>query len=371
MRVCLTGGGTGGHIYPALAIARGLQESVPGVRLLYVGTRRGLEADLVPREGLDFATITVQGMPRRLSPSLLGWALGAGRGLGEAYRIVRRFRPDVVVGTGGYVCGPVVLAAALQRRPIVLHEQNALPGVTNRALARFARTVCLTFPEAARYFPRRSHIVVTGLPVRPAVLAARREDGLKALGLAPDRLTVLVVGGSQGARALNRALRLTWRRVAAREDVQLVHVSGPAGYAETRQAALAEGIDPSGGGNITVMPYLYQMGEALAAADVVVGRAGAAFLAEVTVRGLPAILVPYPHATGNHQEHNARALERAGAAVVIPERELTGERLWEALAGVLDDAGRRRQMAECSLALGKPEALDRILAEVRRCTRPT
>lgn len=361
MRFIVTGGGTGGHIYPAMAIAQGLQERFFQAKILYVGTSKGLEADIVPKAGLDFAKIKVEGLARPFSYRTAVSLLRAVQGGGEALRIVKKFQPHVVIGTGGYVCGPVVVAAALLGVPTLIHEQNAFPGVTNRILARFARRVCITFEDAAQHFPRKAKVALTGLPVRPEILSAERLSGLKALGLSPGRLTVVITGGSRGARSINRVMTEILPNFFQQEDVQFCHVTGQAGYRETTDALKKSGISMEDRGNIKIVPYLYEMHHALAAADIIIGRAGASFLSEVMVRGIPAILIPYPFAAANHQEYNARALERRGAAKVILEKDLTGKNLEETLQAFINNNSMRKQVAESVKGLGKVDALKDII----------
>lgn len=363
MRVLVTGGGTGGHIYPALAIARGIREKYPGAEVLYVGTATGMEADIVPKEGFAFATVTVEGLPRRITPRAIITLGKLIKGIGQAFAVVKRFSPDVVIGTGGYVCGPVVLAAALKKIPTLIHEQNAYPGITNKLLSRFVSRVMVTFPESIRYFPHNTRITVTGLPIRPDILTSGREAGIEGFGLAGDKLTLLIFGGSRGARSINRAVVETAKDLTASKELQILHVTGTLGYEETLTGLKAAGILLDKSGNITVKPYLYNMEDALAAADLVVCRAGAATLAEITALGLPAILIPYPYAAENHQEYNARALADRGAALLIKDSELTGQSLLQSVAKLLDDRPALDKMAAASKGLGRPQAL----AEIMQC----
>ena len=365
MRVVVTGGGTGGHIYPALAVARGIKEQDPKADILFVGTARGMEADIVPREGFLFRTVTVEGLTRKVSPRVLLTLLKTSKGCFEAYKILREFKPTVVVGTGGYVCGPVVLSAALLKIPTLIHEQNAYPGITNKLLARLVSKVAVTFPESKKFFSPKANLVVTGLPVRPEIQAANREKAVSALGLDRDKFTVLVVGGSRGARSINKAMVEVIGRAARSENMQVVHMTGRQGFAETMAEIRAAGVDPAAAMNITVRPYLYNMDEALAAADLVVCRAGATTIAEVTVRGLPAVLIPYPYASDNHQEYNARSLADNGAAVMILDRDLTGHGLWETIRSLSQHRPGLSAMAACSKKLGKPEALEDLVQIVR------
>ncbi|MHB1127113.1 MAG: undecaprenyldiphospho-muramoylpentapeptide beta-N-acetylglucosaminyltransferase [Bacillota bacterium] len=357
----ITGGGTGGHIYPALAIARGLKEQIPDLDILYVGTRQGLETDLVPKEGLPFRAINAAGLERRITlHNVKALALSA-LGVGQAWAILRKYNPQVVVGTGGFVSGPVMLVASLMKIPTVLHEQNALPGLTNRALSRRVSRVCYTFAESKKYFLRSTLATHTGLPVRPEIIRTDREEGRRNYCLSTGEQLVLVVGGSRGAQSINKAMQAVWKAYHGNRAVHILHVAGAAGYEAAVGAARNTGLKLDNNGNITIIPYLYNMEYALAAADVVIGRAGAAFLAEIMVKGIPAILIPYPYAAENHQEYNARALENKGAAVVICDRELNGENLLSTLQDLLGDQNRLRQMHEKSKAMGQSKALDDIL----------
>jgi len=363
LRVLLAGGGTGGHIYPALAIARAIQERGLG-EVLYVGTREGLEARLVPPAGIPFASITAKKLSRGEKGQLVVAAAALAVGLGQAWRLLGRFRPQVVVGTGGYVCAPVVLAASLRGLPPLLHEQNAFPGLANRLLASYASAVCTTFSEAAARLPQGTRVYHTGLPVREEVLTATREEAAARLGLDPQKKIILAVGGSLGARRINEAMLAVHRRYRGEEGVHLLHVTGEAGYADYRERLRAAGIEPAKNGNITIVPYLHELPQALAVADLVIARAGATFLAELTARGVAAILVPYPYAAENHQEYNARALWQAGACELILDRDLTAPRLLAAVEALLGDEDRRQEMARRAKALGRPDALEKVLAVI-------
>lgn len=370
LRFMVTGGGTGGHIYPALAVAQGLRRRFPECEVLYVGTAEGLEADIVPRTGLPFATVRAAGLKRRLTlQNLRAVALGF-QGVGQALRLVWDFKPVVVVGTGGYVSGPVLLAAQLCRIPTLIHEQNAFPGLTNRLFARWAGCVALTFPEAARYLPRGAKTKVTGLPVREEVLSANREEARARLGVGAEQTVLLSFGGSRGAERLNRAVVGIMRVFGGQPDIRIYHATGTTGYEDFLGLLGAAGIDPFGKGNITIKPYFYQMADHLAAADLVVCRAGAATIAELTCVGRPAILVPYPYAADSHQEFNARVLEEKGAAVVIPDAELTEGRLLREVSRLLAAPAELRLMAERSARIGRPDALERILVCIENLAGP-
>ncbi len=368
MRIIVSGGGTGGHIYPALTIVRAIQKKIPDAEFLYVGTKDGLEADIVPKEGIPFETVNIQGFKRSLTPENLVRGARAFGGVVKAMGIVRRFRPDVAVGTGGYVCGPILLASSLMRIPTLIQEQNVMPGVTNRLLARFVSCIAMGTKEAAEHFPKGKR-VFTGNPIREEVMRARSEDGKEMFGLDPKAKTVLVSGGSRGARSINRAMVGVLAHYAGRDGVQILHVTGKAGYDETMQSLKETGVDLDAAGNLFVEPYLYNMPQALACADVAVFRAGAIGIAELTARGVPSILVPYPFAAANHQEMNARAIATAGAARMILDRELTAERLLSVLAELLSEDAKLRRMAKAAKKLGRPKAADEIASRVIRLAR--
>lgn len=365
MRVMIAAGGTGGHIYPGITLAQTLREQ--GAEVLFVGTRRGLESDVVPRAGFELKLVSSRYIPRRVSVQVL-LALGtAAKGTWEAAGLIRSYSPDVVVGTGGYVSGPVLLMAAALRYPTLIHEQNAFPGITNRMLARVVRRVAVGYEEAVAYFPK-AKTTVTGNPIRPQILACTRAEGVRRLQLNPNRRTLLVTGGSQGARSINRALIAAAPLLHARSDLQVLHAAGKALYPEVRAELAARGVAEVAGrgwieyGNIRVVPYIYAVPEALAAADLVVGRGGALSSAEITARGLPAILVPYPHSAEDHQVKNARVLEAHGAARVLLDSEATGETLGRLILELLDSPQTLAAMARASRRQGKPGAAKALAA---------
>lgn len=369
MRVILTGGGTGGHIYPAIAIGQAIREMWSDTEFLYVGTNRGLEKQIVPQAGFAFRTLEVIGWQRKVSWQALeaGWkAVG---GMFQAARLVREFSPDLVIGTGGYVCLPVVWAAVRQGIPTIIHEQNAMPGLTNKFLSRKATAIMLTFKESALHFPSSAQgkIRVTGLPIRPAILNVSRAEGLKFLGFSPEKPVLLIVGGSRGARSINSAMIGVYGKAQEMGvKLQVIHLTGTLGLAQVQEELVTSGIDLANCGNIIIRPYLHEMEYALACADLCVGRSGAAFLSEMTAKGIPGILIPYPYATENHQEHNARSLADQGAAEVILDHELTAVKLAELVFAILEDSDKRKDMANRSLQAGKPDAIEKIIQVIKK-----
>ncbi len=361
MRLLISGGGTGGHIYPALAIVRALKTLDSDLQVLYVGTRRGLEADLVTREGLAFEAIDAAGVMRKTPWQAARGTWLAARGLSQSLGLVRRFHPDVAVGTGGYVSGPVILAAWLLGVRTAIQEQNAIPGFTNRVLARLVDRVFLPFPEARRHFGRRARTRVTGNPLRPEVLSTRTEDARRRLGIAAASQVLFVFGGSRGAESIHRAMPEALAALLRRPSLLVLYVTGQAYHAEVLARLRERGLVR---GELRVMPYLHEVADALAAADLAVVRAGAMTVSELLARGLPAIVVPSPNVANNHQEANARVLQRAGAAMVIRDARLTGPGLAAAVEELLDDPQRRARMAEAARVLGRPDAGDLIAREI-------
>lgn len=363
MRIIVSGGGTGGHIYPAIAIAKGIEAASPDARVLYVGTGEGMESRIVPERGVAFRPIHARGWQGRKVSSLVKALKTNSQGQKEAGAIIDEFKPDAVVGTGGYVCLPVAQAAKKAGVAVYLHEQNAYPGLANRLISLWAQGLMLTFEEARPLFPKSAQkkAVCTGLPVRPEILAAKRPEAVRELGLQPDIPTLLAVGGSQGARSINFAMIHVAKELYGRAGVQILMATGRRDYERVVKGLEDAAIPVKGEKNIHLYPYLDRMELALAAADLYVGRAGATTLAELTVRGLPAVLIPYPFASADHQTYNAKSLADRGAAVLLEDKGLTGPKLLAATEKLLADGSRLKQMAERSLECGKPRALDEIV----------
>ena len=356
VRTLIAGGGTGGHLTPALAVAEELRAADPGGAVLLVGRRGGVAEPLVARAGVPLETLRIGGLNLARPGSLAGFALRLPRAVAEARRLIRRFGPDVVVGAAGYVSVPVVLAARREHVPVLLLEQNAVPGRATRLLARGAAGVAVSFPVTARRLGGRG-VEVTGNPVRREF-----RDDAPPLGDRPRRL--LVWGGSQGARRINRALcDCAPRLLHDHPELELTHQCGRLDEAEV--VALRASLDPELQRRWEVAPFFTDVAARVGAADLVVMRAGGSSLAEVSALGRPMILVPYPHA-GDHQRHNAAPYVEAGAALLLPDAECDGERLRGTVEAVLGDPGRWREMAARSRALGRPEATAKVVAMSRR-----
>ncbi|MBR3289960.1 MAG: UDP-N-acetylglucosamine--N-acetylmuramyl-(pentapeptide) pyrophosphoryl-undecaprenol N-acetylglucosamine transferase, partial [Clostridia bacterium] len=336
MRVLLTGGGTAGHINPALSIAAAVKRRMPDTEFLFVGAEGRMETELVPKAGYPIRTIVVKGFSRKLTPAGLAHNLSAayhavvsGR---DCNRILREFKPDVAVGTGGYVCGPILRKAAQMGIPVVVHESNALPGITTRMLSKYA-TVCLPSEAAQKRMPAGSTTVITGNPIRPDFLGYDREQARRELSL-DDRPLVLSLGGSLGAAKINESMTDVLRRSHALGTVQHIHATGKAGYDAVCDALTAAGV-PLHADGIQVRAYIDDMPRCMAAADLVVCRCGAMTTTELLACGKPSILIPSPNVAENHQFYNAMALVDRGAAKCIEEKDLTGERLWQTVSDIV------------------------------------
>lgn len=355
MKFLLSGGGTAGHIYPALTVVEDLVAGRDSVA--FVGTPNGLESRLVREAGVPFRTLSASGFDRSRPWTAITSAVGIVRSALKAWRWMGSERPDVVIGFGGYVSAPVGFAAVMRGVPLVLHEQNSVPGLANRVLSRWATAVGVTYEESVRLLARPERVVVTGNPVRSEILKATRARGRHVTGVAEEDLMLLVFGGSRGARHLNDAIVRLSDRLSSLPRLRVVLIAGPAEAATVREA-LAAG--SPGRGIVTVLDYLEDMGSAIAAADLVVARAGATSIAELTALGAPCILVPYPYATDDHQTTNAAAMVAHGAAVLIADSELDEERFGDQLVALLEDDSRRATMSAASKALGRPDAGRRV-----------
>ncbi|HEX2061733.1 MAG TPA: undecaprenyldiphospho-muramoylpentapeptide beta-N-acetylglucosaminyltransferase [Thermoanaerobaculia bacterium] len=361
----IAGGGTGGHIYPAIAIAREYASRDASRRVVFVGTEKGLEKNIVPKAGFPLEFINVGGLKGKGGLDLVRNVFRLPLGFLDAWRVVGRHRPSVVLGVGGYSSGPVLVAARLRGIPTIIHEANAFPGLANRVVARWVTTVAVAFAEA---LPRmhREDGVVTGNPIRAeffrvATAAPGRRSPAETAG-ATQKQRLLIFGGSQGSRILNDNMAGALLFLARLKDtLDIVHQTGPNELAKV-QAAYKQSAFP----NARVVPYLDPMADEIAAADLVVSRSGAMTVGELSAVGRAAILVPFAAATNNHQELNARVVERAGGAVVITEAELTPEKLARTISDIVSDPARAARMGEASRTLATPDATKKIVDLIER-----
>ncbi|GAA2899802.1 undecaprenyldiphospho-muramoylpentapeptide beta-N-acetylglucosaminyltransferase [Enterococcus pseudoavium] len=363
MRILVTGGGTGGHIYPALAFIRYVQKIQPDSEFLYVGTHRGLENKIVPETGISFKTIKIQGFKRKLSFDNVKTVQLFLESIKRSKEILREFKPDVVIGTGGYVSGSVVYAAARMKIPTIIHEQNSVPGITNKFLSRFADRVGICFPDAAQYFPANKTVLV-GNPRAQEVVTSGKSDVLEQYGLVSEVPTVLIFGGSQGALKINQAVIQALPKFSQKE-YQVLYASGDRYYNEISEKFDVKKISH----NLSLQPYINNMTDVMANVDLLIGRAGATSIAEFTALGLPAILIPSPYVTNDHQTKNAQSLVAAGAVEMIADADLTGDALVESVDDIMNDPEKRNKMAQASRQEGIPDAAERLWSLVNEIVK--
>ncbi len=360
MKILIAGGGTGGHVFPGIAVAEELRRLRRDCDVVFVGTRGGIEAQAVPEAGFRIRYLLSSGFHRRAWWRWPWAAVVNALGLLQSVWVVLAENPRAVLGTGGYVSAPLALAAKLLGRPLILQEQNSIPGLANRLLARIADEVHLSFLEARGWFARKDHLKVTGNPVRAHILTGDRESALREFQLKPGRPTVFVFGGSLGARRINEAAVDTLRRLKGRVEVQFILQTGRADYDRVRATVQSEDLPAS------VLPFVKNIHMAYAVADLVVCRSGAMTLAEIAVCGLPSVLVPYPFAAHNHQEVNASNLVDRGAAVCIMDDDLTGERLAKEIAHLLADRQGLSRMSANARLFARPDAALRLAKRLLR-----
>lgn len=359
MKIVISGGGTGGHIYPALALIREIQKENKQVEFLYIGTKNGLESKLVTREEIPFKSIHITGFKRKLSFDNVKTIFRFLKGVRDSKMILKEFQPDIVIGTGGYVCGPVVYAASKLRVPTIIHEQNSVPGLTNKFLSRYVNKVAICFDEAKQSFPENK-VVFTGNPRASEVIG---QDGIKgrlSAGLSTTIPAVLIFGGSRGARPINEAVVKALPDLAGK-PYQILYVTGDVHYETVKQEVELIG-NP---GNVIIKPFIHNMPEVLAGMDLVVSRAGATTLAEITSLGIPSILIPSPYVTNNHQEKNARSLGDQGAAHVLLEKDLTSNSLISHIEQILLNKEVLKDMKSKAKKMGAPDSAEKLYRVIR------
>jgi UDP-N-acetylglucosamine--N-acetylmuramyl-(pentapeptide) pyrophosphoryl-undecaprenol N-acetylglucosamine transferase len=346
MRVLIAGGGTGGHLFPGVAIAEEIRARDPSAEVTFVGTRRGIEARVLPDLGWPLELIEVSGLKTVGAAGAMRGMFRLPRALLQARRLIKKHRPDAVIGVGGYASGPVVLAARMRGIPTAICEQNSIPGLTNKLLGRFVRAVFLSFDESRRFFKPKK-ILMTGNPVRRDLVQKLLAPGPAA---APDRVHVLVCGGSQGAVAVNELASAALAALAKSHPLAITHQTGEKDLEATRARYAAAGVDA------TCHAFIKDMAAAYLTADLIIGRAGATTVAELAIAGKPAIFIPYPFAADNHQELNAREMAAKGAALMFKQSELTADKLAAALRPLLADANKRAEMGAAMKSLARPQA---------------
>lgn len=364
MRVIVTGGGTGGHIYPALAIADKFKEMEETTEILYVGNEEGIEKDVVPKTGYPLELVDARWLDKSNPWQLIKTGARVAKGILEAGHVMRKFRPDVVIGTGGYVCFPVILAGKRFGAKTFLHEQNAFPGLANRTLEKYVNKVFLGFADAAKYFKEPAKMVEAGNPVRKSFFSLSREKAREKLGFPQDDFIVFSFGGSLGAEKINEVAFDLMEAVNGHEKMRLVFGTGKWYYGSILEKAERKGITLKD--NILIKDYIDDMENYLAASDLIISRAGALSVAETTVCGRACILIPSPNVTGNHQYYNAKAVADRGGAILIEEKNLTSERLIAEVMHLKNNPEIAEKMGRAAKACAPMKALDIIYNEVMR-----
>ncbi len=355
MRVIIAGGGTGGHLFPGLAVAEEFKNRDDSTEVIFVGTEYGIEARVVPREGYPIKFLKAEGLVGVSTVKKVKAIVTTVFSIADSYKIIKTVRPDIVIGVGGYASGAAMLTAYLMSIPTMILEQNSIPGLTNKILGRFVRAVCITYQESISFFPK-AKTFLTGNPVRKQILKGNIESAYRLFSLERGLFTIFIFGGSSGAKSINIAIVNALNNMYDLKDkIQFLHQTGIRDYENIRESYRKTGFKG------TITPFIYQMGEAYAVADIVISRAGATTLAELTALGKPAILIPYPYAAGQHQELNARKLLEMGAAKMIRDSELKGEYLAHNIRGLYTNETMRAEMQRNSKAVGRPEACARVV----------
>lgn len=357
MRVILTGGGTGGHIYPALALYRIWKERYPETEFLYIGTENGLESSLVPRQNIPFKSIEIQGFRRSLSLKNFQTVYKFLASVRKSKQLISEFDPDIILGTGGFVCGPVVYSATQLGIPSCVHEQNSIPGLTNKFLARYVDRIATCFEDTAQYFPKhKEKVILTGNPRAQEVASLERAEVLEDYGLDSDKPTVLIFGGSRGAYKINQ-MTVAAFDFLSRKDYQVLFATGESYYKDE-----IEGKDLQlNTETFKTVPYIPNMPEVFTNVSMVVARSGATSLAEITALGLPSVLIPSPNVTNDHQTKNADSLAKRGAAKLLSESELTVKQLTHDIDTMMSNTELRQEMSAASLEMGIQNAGDLLM----------
>ena len=367
MRAIIAAAGTGGHINPGIAIANKIKEKENNSEIIFIGTNRGLENDLVPRAGYELKTINAHGLERKLSIQNFKNLYETYKSIGEAKKIIQNFKPDVLIGTGGYICVPTVIAAKKLGIPVVLHESNAFPGIAVKLFKKKANKILVGFKDAKERLGNRENVIVTGNPIKlkkQNYTEIQKEKIKQELGLKIDKPVVLVFGGSQGAQSINRSL-IEIIVNKKNKNYQIMWAAGPEQYDKIKSKLNEVNINIDKIENAKIVPYIYNMEEVMNTADLVVCRSGAMTITEISVVGKPAIFIPFPFATENHQEYNARVLEKVGAAKIILDKDLNSEILGNTINRMVKDKEKLKQMGENARKVAIPDVENRIYDEIK------
>ena len=367
MKVVIAAAGTGGHINPGIAIANKIMEKEPDSKIIFIGTTRGLENDLVPRAGYELKTIDAYGINRKINLDNIKRLYKTTKSVGEAKKILKEFKPDVVIGTGGYICVSVGIAANRLKIPIVLHESNAFPGVAIKLLSKKAKAVLLGFEDAKTRLPKAKNVVVTGTPtkIKSSKLTDEEKANLRsALMLKNELPLVLVFGGSQGARSINNAI-IGIIENKLNKNYQIIWAAGKGNFENIKQQLAEKNMDIDNIENAKIMPYIYNMQEVMETSDLVVSRSGAMTITEISNLAKPAIFIPFPFATENHQEYNARVLEKVGAAKIILDKNLNYKNLNDTIELMVENKEQLKEMGKKAGKIANTNVEENIYNEIR------
>ncbi len=361
MKVILCGGGTSGHVNPALNIAETIKKRLPDTEIMFIGTKRGIESTLVPKSGYAIDFVEVSGFSRKLTLKNIKAAWHALTSVSEAKRIIKKFKPDLVIGTGGYVSWPTVKAASKLGIPTLIHEQNAFPGVTTKMLSKVVDKVCISFTGSEKFFEEnvRTKLILTGNPV--IIDGISRNEARQTLGLNETEPYILSYGGSMGAEKVNELTFELIEKLSIPQNIRHTHAIGRVGFQKFDNIAREKGFYERK--NLNINEYIYDMKVHQAAADVIICRAGAMTLSELAIRGRASVLIPSPHVTEDHQYKNARLIADAGAAVVFRESEVTAQLLAETVQELLSNPNKRRRMEESVKSFAMPDSVEKIVDE--------
>lgn len=362
MNIIVSGGGTGGHIYPAISLIEELKKRDENNKILYVGTKKGLESSIVPKLGIDFKTIHVRGIPRKINADSFKALKELFKGLKEANKILKDFKPDLVIGTGGYVSGPILYKATKTKAKVAFHEQNSFPGVTNRILSRYVDRYFVTFEESIKYFKNQEKAVVTGNPIRNRFtdIGKNKDAAIEQYKISENKKVVFIFGGSNGSEILNKATLDMVDKISNQDVFEVILATGKLNYDEFIQKS---GNDIR---NLHIYPYIDDIDKAYSVSDLIVTSSGAITLAELSFLGKASILVPKAYTTENHQEHNARAFEKIGASKVILEKDVNANTLFDQINEILSDDKLLQELSENSKKMSYPTACKDIVDELYR-----
>ena len=368
MKVLIAAAGTAGHINPAISIANIIKEKEKNSKIIFLGTTRGLENDLVPRAGYELKTISAYGLSKRISIDNIRKMRKTVKGIFEAKKIVEEFKPDIVIGTGGYICGAAVIAANAYNIPILLHESNAFPGKAVKLAARRCNTILVSFKEAQNKIPFCKNVVYTGTPVKIKkrnFTTNERQEIIKSTGLVAEKPIVLIFGGSQGAQKINDAICEIIEN-KNNKDYQIIWAAGPKQYDIIKSRLLRQNIDINNIKNCKVYPYIYNMEEIENISDLIVSRSGAMTITEIANLSKPSILIPLPNVSNDHQMYNAKVLEKVGASIIIKNNELIGTKLHNQIEKIVLDKKKCEQMGKNAYTLANKDVEEKIYAEIKK-----